>query len=200
MHDLNCEPLRAETLYKKPAQLNIIIDDKDSIHAHGWCFRLDPSSSLDGGSDLYKTLSLFTNLYRTQRSPALKSEGITTNIPFAFSADGHESPASTYRLRLINNNFLMSVVDVKTGNEQFPTVRPETGRSFESSQTLRSRKSRRRGTKKGQRWQCQLEIWLQKAKRWTRRRRKEILTRARYKHWRPIRARRLRSSWLRRSA
>jgi hypothetical protein len=60
-------------------------------------------------------------------------EGITTNIPFAFSADGHEIRASTYRLRLINNNFMMSLVDVKTGNEQFLTVRPETGRSLESS-------------------------------------------------------------------
>lgn len=58
--------------------------------------------------------------------------GITVDIPFAFSADGQEIAAGTYQLQLINSNFLMSVRNVNTGNEQMLTVRPETDRSFES--------------------------------------------------------------------
>ncbi len=54
--------------------------------------------------------------------------GITVNIPFAFSADGQEIAPGTYQLQLLSSNFLMSVRNVNTFEEQFVTVRPEQTR------------------------------------------------------------------------
>jgi hypothetical protein len=62
--------------------------------------------------------------------------GITVNVPFAFSADGQEIAAGTYKFQLISSNFLMSVRNVNTGNEQMITVRPEEARKFASSGSL----------------------------------------------------------------
>jgi hypothetical protein len=73
VHGLDREPLSAKALREKSAQLDIIIDDENAIHS------LPPAASdsiLDhlstGKSSLYKTLSRFTNLYRTLRVPMLK--------------------------------------------------------------------------------------------------------------------------------
>lgn len=58
--------------------------------------------------------------------------GIIVSIPFAFYANGHEIPAGTYRLRLSDSNFLMSVRNVNTGDEELFPVRPETDRRVAS--------------------------------------------------------------------
>lgn len=62
--------------------------------------------------------------------------GITVEVPFAFSADGHEIAAGTYELQLISSNFLMSVRNVNTGNEQLFPVHPEQDRKVESQGRL----------------------------------------------------------------
>jgi hypothetical protein len=65
MHGLNREPLGAETFFKKPAQLNIVVDDKNALHAlENGTSELDPSSFSDSRNILYTTLLCFTNLYR----------------------------------------------------------------------------------------------------------------------------------------
>lgn len=58
--------------------------------------------------------------------------GITVDIPFAFSADGQQIAAGTYQLQLISSNFLLSVRNVNTGNEQFIGVHPEEDRKVTS--------------------------------------------------------------------
>lgn len=62
--------------------------------------------------------------------------GITVNIPFAFSADGQEIAPGTYQLQLISGNFLMSVRNVNTFEEQFLPVRPEQARRASSEGRL----------------------------------------------------------------
>jgi hypothetical protein len=56
--------------------------------------------------------------------------GITVDIPFAFSADGHEIAAGTYQLQLTDSNFLVSIRNVSTGKKQIITVRPEEARKL----------------------------------------------------------------------
>jgi hypothetical protein len=58
--------------------------------------------------------------------------GITVDIPFAFSSDGQEIAAGTYQLQLVSSNFLLSVRNVNTGNEQFIGVHPEEDRKVTS--------------------------------------------------------------------
>lgn len=62
--------------------------------------------------------------------------GIVVSIPFAFYANGHEITAGTYRLRLADSNFLLSVRNVNTGNEQMFHVHPETDRKVASQGRL----------------------------------------------------------------
>jgi hypothetical protein len=62
--------------------------------------------------------------------------GITIDIPFAFSANGQEIAAGTYQLQLISSNFLMSVRNVKTGNQQMITVHPAEARQISSEARL----------------------------------------------------------------
>lgn len=46
-------------------------------------------------------------------------------VPFAFSADGHKVQAGTYEIRRDSSQFLLSIQDVKTGEKQLFSVRPE---------------------------------------------------------------------------
>jgi hypothetical protein len=62
--------------------------------------------------------------------------GITVDIPFAFSVDGQDIAAGTYQLQLVDSNFLMSVRNVITGNEQMITVRPEEARQISAQAGL----------------------------------------------------------------
>lgn len=62
--------------------------------------------------------------------------GIVVSIPFAFYANGHEIDAGTYRLRLSDSSFLMSVRNVNTGDEQMFPVHPETDRKIASQGRL----------------------------------------------------------------
>jgi hypothetical protein len=79
---------------------------------------------LAGGGPLVSTAS-------AQYDPA-----ITVDIPFAFSADGHDIAAGTYQLQLISNDFLMSVRNVNTGNENLIPVHPDQDRKVESKGRL----------------------------------------------------------------
>lgn len=62
--------------------------------------------------------------------------GITVDIPFAFSADGHEIAAGTYQLQLTDSNFLLSIRNVSTGKKQIITVRPEEARKLSDQARL----------------------------------------------------------------
>lgn len=62
--------------------------------------------------------------------------GITVDIPFAFSADGHEIAAGTYQLQLTDSNFLLSIRNVSTGKKQIITVRPEESRKLSDQARL----------------------------------------------------------------
>ena len=62
--------------------------------------------------------------------------GIIVNIPFAFSVEGQDIAAGTYRLQLMSSSFLMSIRNVNTGKEQIITVRPEEDRNVVSQGRL----------------------------------------------------------------
>jgi hypothetical protein len=46
-------------------------------------------------------------------------------VPFAFTADGHEIQAGTYEVRRDSSEFLISIRNLKTGDKQLFSVRPE---------------------------------------------------------------------------
>jgi hypothetical protein len=46
-------------------------------------------------------------------------------VPFAFTADGHEVQAGTYEIRRDSSQFLLSIQNLKTGEKQLFSVRPE---------------------------------------------------------------------------
>ena len=46
-------------------------------------------------------------------------------VPFAFTADGHEIQAGTYEIRRDSSQFLLSIQNLKTGEKQLFSVRPE---------------------------------------------------------------------------
>ena len=58
--------------------------------------------------------------------------GIVVRVPFTFSADGIEIAAGTYRLQLNDSQFLMSVLNLDTGDEQLIPVHPEEDRNIPS--------------------------------------------------------------------
>jgi hypothetical protein len=77
-------------------------------------------------SDIVRSLfAILTSAGLLATAHAQYDPGITANIPFAFSAAGHEISAGTYQFQLVNSNFLLSVRNVNTGNEQMITVHPE---------------------------------------------------------------------------
>jgi hypothetical protein len=53
-------------------------------------------------------------------------QGEIFTVPFTFTAEGHEIEPGTYEIRRDFSQFLMSIVNVKTGEKQLFSVRPET--------------------------------------------------------------------------
>lgn len=51
--------------------------------------------------------------------------GEVFKVPFAFTADGHLIQAGTYEVRRFESPFMMSIENVKTGDKQLFSVRPE---------------------------------------------------------------------------
>ena len=61
--------------------------------------------------------------------------GVDVAIPFAFSANGHDLPAGKYRLT-IEDQFELSIRDLKTGPKRFFTTLPHSEPSSASSGRL----------------------------------------------------------------
>ena len=59
------------------------------------------------------------------RLNAQSMQGEIFTVPFAFTAQGHEVQPGTYEVRRDSSPFLMSLQNVKTGEKQFFSVRPE---------------------------------------------------------------------------
>ena len=59
------------------------------------------------------------------RLNAQNEPGEVFTVPFAFTADGHEIQPGTYEVRRESNQFLVSIQNVKTGEKQLFSVRPE---------------------------------------------------------------------------
>ena len=59
---------------------------------------------------------------------AQSGPGEIFTVPFAFAAQGHEIQAGTYEVRRDSSQFLITISNVKTGEKQMFSVRPE-GRS-----------------------------------------------------------------------
>ena len=66
---------------------------------------------------------------------------MTVSVPFPFSVDTHRVAPGTYQFSLVSNQFLLSVLNVKTGHEEVFPVRPGQQRAFESHGRLIFRKS-----------------------------------------------------------
>ncbi len=60
-----------------------------------------------------------------RRATAQDAWGEIFTVPFAFSADGHEVQPGTYEIRRDSSQFLLSIENVKTGEKQMFSVRPE---------------------------------------------------------------------------
>jgi len=52
---------------------------------------------------------------------------MTVSIPFPFTMDSHSIAAGTYQFSLVSGQFLLSVLNVKTGEDALFVVRPERG-------------------------------------------------------------------------
>jgi len=59
------------------------------------------------------------------RAAAQDGTGEIFTVPFSFIADGHEIRPGTYEIRRESSQFLLSIQDVKTGEKQLFSVRPE---------------------------------------------------------------------------
>jgi|HubBroStandDraft_5_1064220.scaffolds.fasta_scaffold100170_2 hypothetical protein len=56
---------------------------------------------------------------------------ITARVPFPFTVGKHSIEPGTYQFSLLTSQFLLSVVNVKTGSMEMFTVRPEKQRAVE---------------------------------------------------------------------
>ena len=70
-----------------------------------------------------------------------QSNEITVSVSFPFAVGSHNLAPGTYRFSLMSSEFLLSVVDVKTGNRQIFDVHPEQQNSAEQRGRLIFRKS-----------------------------------------------------------
>lgn len=61
----------------------------------------------------------------TQKLAAQAGSGATFSVPFPFTADGYNVAAGTYEVRHLSSPFLISVINVETGEKQIFSVRPE---------------------------------------------------------------------------
>ncbi len=66
---------------------------------------------------------------------------MTASIPFPFTVGTHTIPPGTYRFSLASSQFLLSVLDVKTGHEEIFPVRPVEQSASESHGRLIFRNS-----------------------------------------------------------
>lgn len=56
---------------------------------------------------------------------AQDATGEIFTVPFAFTADGHEIQPGTYEIRRESSQFLLSIENVKTGEKELFSARPE---------------------------------------------------------------------------
>jgi len=73
----------------------------------------------------------FTSNLHAQNEP-----GVIFRVPFAFTADGHNVAAGNYEINLVSNQYLMSIRNVETGEEQIFSVRPEQQKAIASQGLL----------------------------------------------------------------
>lgn len=59
------------------------------------------------------------------RATAQEATGEIFTVPFSFTADGHEVQPGTYEIRRGASQFLLSIENVKTGEKELFSVRPE---------------------------------------------------------------------------
>ena len=59
------------------------------------------------------------------RATAQDATGEIFTVPFSFTADGHEVQPGTYEIRRGASQFLLSIENVKTGEKELFSVRPE---------------------------------------------------------------------------
>jgi hypothetical protein len=65
-------------------------------------------------------------------APNLQAQGndaITFRVPFSFTVGTQSIAPGTYQFSLLSNQFLLSVLNVKTGHKEIFTVRPERQRA-----------------------------------------------------------------------
>ncbi|MFZ0273681.1 MAG: hypothetical protein WB524_01480 [Acidobacteriaceae bacterium] len=72
---------------------------------------------------------------------AQSDSGITVSIPFPFTVGTQCIAPGTYRFSLVSDQFLLSVLNVKTGSEEMFRVQPEHQRALESHGHLIFRES-----------------------------------------------------------
>jgi hypothetical protein len=80
--------------------------------------------------------ALFASGALTINLNAQNEPGEIFMVPFAFTADGHNVEAGTYEVNLVSNQYLMSIRNVKTGDEQVFNVLPEQRRAIASQGLL----------------------------------------------------------------
>jgi hypothetical protein len=89
-----------------------------------------------------KTMTKFTSLVVTSLATLLigsatlatnmqaqNDDAITLRVPFSFTVGEQSIAPGTYQFSLLSNHFLLSVLNVKTGDTQIFTVRPELQRA-----------------------------------------------------------------------
>ena len=59
------------------------------------------------------------------RATAQEATGEIFTVPFSFTTDGHKVQPGTYEIRPGASQFLLSIENVKTGEKQLFSVRPE---------------------------------------------------------------------------
>jgi hypothetical protein len=71
---------------------------------------------------------------------AQDDEAITASIPFPFTVGNQTIAPGTYRFGLQSSPFLLSVIDMKTGDTEIFSVHPEQQRTYEQHGLLVFRK------------------------------------------------------------
>jgi hypothetical protein len=66
------------------------------------------------------------------RLHAQDDPGVSFSIPFAFSLDGQNVAAGSYKLNLVSSQFMMSIRNLKTGDLQYFSVHPQEERAIEA--------------------------------------------------------------------
>jgi len=66
------------------------------------------------------------------RLNAQDEPGAVFTVPFAFSVDGQNIAAGDYELKLVSNQYMMSIRNLKTEGLQFFSVHPDQQRAIEA--------------------------------------------------------------------